>query len=100
MTDAASDAVPERDGPGRAVVTPSRVASGGWRKAMGRLATAAAWIALALVILGAAAVVGGVYQTVAVSNSNSPGDVYVVNRFTGAYYVCRNRSCQFGKPSN
>jgi len=67
---------------------------------MARFVTAAAWIALGLVILGASVVVGGVYQTVAVSNSNSPGDVYVVNRFTGSYYVCRNRSCQFGKPTN
>jgi len=67
---------------------------------MGKFATAAAWIVLGLVILGASVVVGGVYQTVSVANSNSAGDVYVVNRFTGTYYVCRNRSCQFGKPTN
>lgn len=66
---------------------------------MAKFATAAAWIALGLVILGASLVVGGIYQSVAVTNGGNT-DLYVVNRFTGAYWVCRNRTCQFVKPAN
>jgi hypothetical protein len=53
-----------------------------------------------LSILAAAFAAGGLYQGVAISNGNSAGDVYLFNRFTGTYYVCRNRSCQMGKVSN
>jgi hypothetical protein len=80
---------------------PARGASAdGWRKAMEKLAAAVRWIAVGVVILVASFVVGGLYQGVAISNGNSAGDVYVFNRFTGTYYVCRNRSCQMGKVSN
>ena len=67
---------------------------------MGKFAAAVSWTALGAFILAAAFVVGGLYQGVAISNGNSAGDVYVFNRFTGTYYVCRNRSCQMGKVSN
>jgi hypothetical protein len=64
---------------------------------MEKFAAAARWIALGALVLAASFVVGGLYQGVAISNGSSAGDVYVVNRFTGTYYVCRNRTCQFGK---
>jgi len=55
------------------------------------------WILLGALILVASFAVGGLYQSVAVSNGNSAGDIYVFNRFTGAFWVCRNRNCQPGK---
>lgn len=57
------------------------------------------WVALGALVLAASLVTGGLYQGVALSNGNQAGDVYVFNRFTGAYYVCRNRNCQPGKYS-
>jgi hypothetical protein len=57
------------------------------------------WVALAALVMAAAFVTGGLYQGVALSNGNQAGDIYVFNRFTGAYYVCRNRNCQPGKYS-
>jgi hypothetical protein len=72
----------------------------GWRKRMEKFAAAVRWIAFGALILAASFAVGGLYQGVAISNGSSAGDVYVFNRFTGAYYVCRNRSCQIGKVSN
>ncbi len=54
-------------------------------------------ILLGALILVASFAVGGLYQSVAVSNGNSAGDIYLFNRFTGAFYVCRNRNCQPGK---
>lgn len=56
-------------------------------------------ILLGALVLAASFVVGGLYQSVAVSNGNQAGDIYVFNRFTGAFYVCRNRACQPGKYS-
>jgi hypothetical protein len=47
--------------------------------------------------LAAAFVTGGLYQGVAASNGNQAGDIYLFNRFTGTYYVCRNKNCQPGK---
>ena len=55
---------------------------------------------LGVLVLVASLIVGGLYQGVAVSNGNSAGDIYLFNRFTGAYYVCRNKVCQPGKFSN
>jgi hypothetical protein len=67
---------------------------------MATIATIAKLILLGVLVLVASFAVGGLYQGVAVSNGNSAGDVYLFNRFTGAYYVCRNKSCQPGKFSN
>ena len=67
---------------------------------MEKFAAAVRWTALGAFILAASFLVGGLYQSVAISNGNSAGDVYVFNRFTGANYVCRNRNCQMGKVSN
>ena len=57
-------------------------------------------ILLGVLVVVASFIVGGLYQGVAVSNGNSAGDVYLFNRFTGVYYVCRNKICQLGKFSN
>jgi hypothetical protein len=57
-------------------------------------------IGLGALVLVASFIVGGLYQSVAVSNGNSAGDIYLFNRFTGAFYVCRNKACQPGKFSN
>jgi hypothetical protein len=67
---------------------------------MATIATIAKLILLGVLVLVASFAVGGLYQGVAVSNGNSAGDVYLFNRFTGTYYVCRNKSCQPGKFSN
>src|SRR5258708_34684219 len=67
---------------------------------MEAIATIAKWISLGALILVASFAVGGLYQGVAVSNGNSAGDICLSNRFTGAFYVCRNRTCQPGKFSN
>jgi hypothetical protein len=67
---------------------------------MATIATVAKLILLGVLVLAASFAVGGLYQSVAVSNGNSAGDVYLFNRFTGAYYVCRNKACQPGKFSN
>jgi hypothetical protein len=74
--------------------------AGVWRKGMTKIAATAKWIALGALILAASFVTGGLYQGVALSNGNSAGDIYLFNRFTGAYYVCRNKNCQPGKFSN
>lgn len=66
---------------------------------MATVVTIAKWVSLGALILVASFAVGGVYQSVAVSNGNSAGDIYLFNRFTGAFYVCRNRACQPGKLS-
>ena len=66
---------------------------------MATIVTIVKWVSLGAVILVASFAVGGVYQSVAVSNGNSAGDIYLFNRFTGAFYVCRNRTCQPGKLS-
>ena len=66
---------------------------------MATIAAIAKWVLLAALVLVAAFVVGGLYQSVAVSNGNQAGDIYVFNRFTGAFYVCRARTCQPGKYS-
>lgn len=66
---------------------------------MATIVTLAKWLSLGALILVASVAVGGVYQSATVSNGNSPGDIYMVNRFTGTFYVCRNRSCQAGKLS-
>jgi hypothetical protein len=63
------------------------------------IATILKWIALGALVLAASFVTGGLYQGVALSNGNGAGDIYVFNRFTGSYYVCRNRNCQPGKYS-
>jgi hypothetical protein len=67
---------------------------------MATIAAIAKWISLGALVLVAAFIVGGLYQSVAVSNGNSAGDIYLFNRFTGAFYICRNRTCQPGKLSN
>ena len=54
-------------------------------------------VLLGVLVLVASLIVGGLYQGVAVSNGNSAGDIYLFNRFSGAYYVCRNKVCQPGK---
>jgi hypothetical protein len=66
---------------------------------MATIVTIVKWVSLGAVILVASFAVGGVYQSAAVSNGNSAGDIYLFNRFTGAFYVCRNRTCQPGKLS-
>jgi hypothetical protein len=71
-----------------------------WRKRMAKIAAIAKWTALGALILVASFMTGGLYQGVALSNGNSAGDIYLFNRFTGAYYVCRNKNCQPGKFSN
>jgi hypothetical protein len=77
---------------------PVRIASAGvWRKGMERIAAIFKWLALGALVLAASFVAGGLYQGVALSNGNQAGDIYLFNRFTGAYYVCRNRNCQPGK---
>ena len=58
------------------------------------------WVLLGALVLAASVSVGGLYQSVAVSNGNQAGDIYLFNRFTGAYYVCRNKLCAPGKFSN
>jgi hypothetical protein len=68
-----------------------------WRKSMKGIAGVFKWIALGALVLAASFVTGGLYQGVALSNGNQAGDIYLFNRFTGAYYVCRNRNCQPGK---
>lgn len=57
------------------------------------------WVLLGALVLAASVSVGGLYQSVAVSNGNQAGDIYLFNRFTGTFYVCRNRTCQPGKYS-
>jgi len=54
---------------------------------MATIVTIAKWISLGALILVASFAVGGLYQSVAVSNGNSAGDIYLFNRFTGAFYV-------------
>jgi hypothetical protein len=71
--------------------------AGVWRKRMQGIAAILKWVALGMLVLAASFVIGGLYQGVALSNGNQAGDVYVFNRFTGSYYVCRNRNCQPGK---
>ena len=61
------------------------------------MATFLKLVLLGVLVLVASLIVGGLYQGVAVSNGNSAGDIYLFNRFTGAYYVCRNKVCQPGK---
>jgi len=61
------------------------------------MATVLKLVLLGVLVLVASLIVGGLYQGVAVSNGNSAGDIYLFNRFTGAYYVCRNKVCQPGK---
>jgi hypothetical protein len=61
------------------------------------MATIVKLILLGVLVLVASLIVGGLYQGVAVSNGNSAGDIYLFNRFSGAYYVCRNKVCQPGK---
>ncbi|HKD26313.1 MAG TPA: hypothetical protein VKC66_10460 [Xanthobacteraceae bacterium] len=67
---------------------------------MATIAAIVKWIALGIIVLVVSFIVGGLYQGVAVSNGNQAGDVYLFNRFTGAFYVCRNRTCQPGKFSS
>ena len=67
---------------------------------MATVAMIAKLIGLGALVLVASFIVGGLYQSVAVSNGNSAGDIYLFNRFTGAFYVCRNKACQPGKFSN
>ena len=67
---------------------------------MAVIMTIAKWILLGALILIASFAVGGLYQSVAVSNGNSAGDIYLFNRFTGAFFVCRNKICQPGKFQN
>lgn len=67
---------------------------------MAAIATIIKFILLGVLVLVASFAMGGLYQGVAVSNGNSAGDIYLFNRFTGAYYVCRNKNCQPGKFSN
>jgi hypothetical protein len=64
------------------------------------MATILKLVLLGVLVLVASLIVGGLYQGVAVSNGNSAGDIYLFNRFSGAYYVCRNKICQPGKFSN
>ena len=64
---------------------------------MAAIATIVKFILLGVLVLAASFAVGGLYQSVAVSNGNSAGDIYLFNRFSGAYYVCRNKVCQPGK---
>jgi len=61
------------------------------------MATLLKSVLLGVLVLVASLIVGGLYQGVAVSNGNSAGDIYLFNRFSGAYYVCRNKVCQPGK---
>ncbi|HWN51554.1 MAG TPA: hypothetical protein VNO18_17345 [Xanthobacteraceae bacterium] len=61
------------------------------------MATFLKLVLLGVLVLVASLIVGGLYQGVPVSNGNSAGDIYLFNRFTGAYYVCRNKVCQPGK---
>jgi hypothetical protein len=61
------------------------------------MATVLKLVLLGVLVLVASLIVGGLYQGVAVSNGNSAGDIYLFNRFSGAYYVCRNKVCQPGK---
>jgi hypothetical protein len=61
------------------------------------MATILKLVLLGVLVLVASLIVGGLYQGVAVSNGNSAGDIYLFNRFSGAYYVCRNKVCQPGK---
>ena len=61
------------------------------------MATVLKLVLLGVLVLVASLIVGGLYQGVPVSNGNSAGDIYLFNRFTGAYYVCRNKVCQPGK---
>jgi hypothetical protein len=61
------------------------------------MATFLKLVLLGVLVLVASLIVGGLYQGVAVSNGNSAGDIYLFNRFSGAYYVCRNKVCQPGK---
>ena len=61
------------------------------------MATLLKSVLLGVLVLVASFIVGGLYQGVAVSNGNSAGDIYLFNRFSGAYYVCRNKVCQPGK---
>jgi hypothetical protein len=94
-----SDAARHTSGPLDATA-PVRVASAAvWRKGMQGIAAILKWVALGALVLAASFVTGGLYQGVAMSNGNQAGDIYVFNRFTGAYYVCRNRNCQPGKYS-
>jgi hypothetical protein len=67
---------------------------------MAAFATLVKLFLLGVLVLVASFIVGGLYQGVAVSNGNSAGDIYLFNRFTGVYYVCRNKICQPGKFSN
>lgn len=67
---------------------------------MAIIATIIKFILLGVLVLIASLAVGGLYQGVAVSNGNSAGDIYLFNRFTGVYYVCRNKICTPGKFSN
>jgi hypothetical protein len=67
---------------------------------MATVAMIAKLIGLGALVLVASFIIGGLYQSVAVSNGNSAGDIYLFNRFTGAFYVCRNKACQPGKFSN
>jgi hypothetical protein len=67
---------------------------------MAIIAAIAKFISLGALVLIASFVVGGLYQSVAVSNGNSAGDIYLFNRFTGAFFVCRNKICQPGKFQN
>ena len=67
---------------------------------MATVLTMAKWILVGALILVASVAVGGLYQSVAVSNGNQAGDIYLFNRFSGAFFVCRNRVCQPGKFSN
>jgi len=67
---------------------------------MAKIAAIAKWIVLGAFLLVVSFVVGGLYQSVAVSNGNSAGDIYLFNRFTGAFFVCRNKICQPGKFQN
>lgn len=64
------------------------------------IATIAKFIVLGVFIVAVSFVVGGLYQGVAVSNGNTAGDIYLFNRITGAFYVCRNKVCQPGKFSS
>jgi len=54
---------------------------------MATIATLVKLISLGILILAASLIVGGLYQSVAVSNGNQAGDIYLFNRLTGAYYV-------------
>jgi hypothetical protein len=64
---------------------------------MATIMTIVKWILAGALILVASFAVGGLYQSVAVSNGNQAGDIYLFNRFSGAFFVCRNKICQPGK---